>query len=89
MLTAAGQSARAEPLLRQAAAKIHPYQRAQPRLALQLDAALNNQGKARSSSGRYSSSLALLRRLLWTQGLEAAAVEVVYCSKSMAMQIAV
>ena len=63
VLTATGQSARAEPLLRQAAATIQPHRRAQPRLALQLDAALIR-GKA--CSARCHSSLALLRRLLWT-----------------------
>ena len=40
VLTAAGQPDRAEPLLRQATAKIQPHQRAQPRLALQVDTAL-------------------------------------------------
>ena len=47
VLTAAGQPARAEPLLRQAAAKIQPHRRAQPRLALQVDAALR---QARSNN---------------------------------------
>jgi hypothetical protein len=40
VLSATGQSARADPLLRQAAAKIQPHRRAQPRLAAQVDAAL-------------------------------------------------
>ena len=40
VLTGTGQPARGESLLRQAAATIEPHRRAQPQLALQLDAAL-------------------------------------------------
>ena len=64
VLTAAGQPVRAEPLLRQAAAKIQPHQQAQPRLALQLDAALIRRKRVLHAA---ASPLAYFVVLRWTQ----------------------